>query len=162
MRIIVLALGMGVVSFAGIALFLQLSGGMQQRGAGEPILTYVALLFSVVQLGLYFFVPGMVAAAQRRRVAAGKWPGAQSRYGKAGPFDETRALWLVYQTMTIVGLALLEGACFFLLMAFLIEGQWVAFVTAFVFLGFMVTRFPTWDRVNRWVETQRELIRGAQ
>jgi hypothetical protein len=67
-------------------------------------------------------------------------------------------LWAIYQTTLLIALALLEGSAFLLLVAYLIEGTVLCLVAGLLVAGGMACYFPTKEGINRWVETQRELI----
>jgi len=64
----------------------------------------------------------------------------------------------VYQTIFIVSAALLEGACFFNLICYMVEGQWASLA----FVGFCLlvnlSTFPSKDGVETWIQQQLELI----
>src|SRR5262249_25088243 len=74
------------------------------------------------------------------------------------PTTDAERLWIVFQNRLIIGLALLEGATFFLLIAYLAEGSFLALVPAWVFIIAMLMQFPTRVGVERWVEEQQQLL----
>ena len=155
MQIIVIAMVGGAAVFTAIAIYTQTAGLFPPPA--QPLLTYIAPAASLVQLALLVLVPRLAVAAQRRRIAQTKWRLADpDRYRP--PFDENGALWGLYQNRLIIQLAFLEGACFFLLIAYMIEGTIACLMLALLFLCGMAVLFPLRERVERWVEIQRELI----
>jgi len=149
MQIIVLALSMGVISFLAIAIGMRATNAMPPR-AGDPIITYVGLAVGCMQVVLAQFIPNMIAEQQRKKLGQGTMP--------EGATDEMTALWGIYAVRMLIGAALLEGACFFLLIAYLVEGQRVAPLMAGTLLVMLIFRMPTRGRVEAWVERQRERL----
>ena len=76
--------------------------------------------------------------------------------------DEKSALVTIYQTSLIMGLAMLEGAAFFNLIIFLLEGKAVTLISALALLLVEVVRFPTRSGVESWVENQRAMLQANQ
>jgi hypothetical protein len=73
-------------------------------------------------------------------------------------FDETTDLCDLFQTRMIVTSASLEGATFFLLIAYLIEGTSSSLLGAIALMAFIGAMFPTFALVRRWMEEKRELL----
>jgi hypothetical protein len=66
----------------------------------------------------------------------------------------------VYQTATIVGAALLEGAAFFLLVAYFVEGtSWTLPAALAVWLLLAWLHFPTRSSVEHWLTEQQDEAR---
>jgi hypothetical protein len=63
----------------------------------------------------------------------------------------------LFQTRMIVGLALLEGAAFFNLVAFMTEGHWWTLIVVAVLLVWMLASFPTHGRLKQWIEDREQL-----
>ena len=61
---------------------------------------------------------------------------------------------LLYQQATIVGCALLEGAGFFALVAYMIAGHLAALIVAVVMLIGIAMHVPLGERLSLWVEFQ--------
>lgn len=143
MRILIGALVTGILFFAGIAAFLR---SQDQPPAPEtPVLTYIGLGFTALSVIARVFVIQAVEAAFRRRAAA-----------SAPPVEQ---YWTQYQTNLIIGAALLEAPGFFLLIAYLLEGQTVALAAGLLLAAAMaVWHFTTRDKVERWVQLQQELV----
>ena len=75
----------------------------------------------------------------------------------ANPVDGDQFL-TVFQQKTIIESALVEGAAFFNLIAFLTVGEWWSLGIAGVLLAVLLVPFPTYDRVENWVRYQLELL----
>ncbi len=77
---------------------------------------------------------------------------------KAGVAEPTpQAAFGLYQTRLIVGLGLLEGAAFFNLIAYLLEGHWWSYLVVAALLTWMLASFPTRDRLRRWIDDREQL-----
>lgn len=151
-QIVVVALGMGIVTFAVAAVFL--AGDREKAEAG--MLTLIAIGMTVACGAMSLFVPHGIVLAQRRRIADGTWQ-MQGRQVDE-PVTDSGRLAAVHLTKTIVGCALLEGACFVALVAFMTEGHLVnPIIGALLLLG-VLARFPTSDRVTGWVTGQLRLL----
>jgi hypothetical protein len=120
LQIILFALASGVVTFGVVVTFIS------QAQQTEPILTYLAVAASVAAILASFVVPSILSAGQRNAIAAGKWPTAQFAPQSTAAGDElgdVGPLLAVYQTRQIIRAAILEGAAFFDLTAYLLEKQ---------------------------------------
>lgn len=159
LQIIVIALAIGP------AVFLVMTQFMPARvaPAGQnQILTWLGLGMALSTIVVRLIVPNLMATAQRKKIAAGVGMSA-ARGGAAmeEPTDRSltrEKLALVYQTRTIVGCALLEGAAFFNTILCLIAPSPVSLGTAIVLILGVAAHFPTPGRVAQWIETQEQLI----
>jgi hypothetical protein len=156
MRIIAGALCIGVAVFAVIVLALKPSE------AEEPFLAFLALLVSVACVVAAALLPRMVARSGRHVSADGPagQPPAASRSDANQVELVTRAM-AVHQTRLIVSLAILEGAAFFNLVAYMIEGQLVSVAVAFVLWVLMLVQFPSRPRTEGWVADEVRNARGG-
>jgi hypothetical protein len=153
-QIINLTLAMGVLFFLAIAVFLRQGGNMAPPPA-LPLITYIALAYAVVMLAAYYWIPNLVAVGMRKKMIQETDSAGRVQIQPAGPDPR----WYdMYQTWSIIGSAILEGASFFLIMAFLLEGIWLSLVAVAVPLGILATKFPTLDGIERWIERQRETL----
>jgi hypothetical protein len=154
MRIIVFAMCLGILLFLGLALYLRSTGEYEQK---EPTLTlsYFTAGLAVLCVVMSVVVPALMESAWRRT--------APRELGPAPPPGELSAAevrwWGLYQTRLIVRSALLEGPCFALLVAYLIEGQLWTVAVAVVVLLLLAAGFPTESGVRDWVERQRSRAR---
>jgi hypothetical protein len=68
-------------------------------------------------------------------------------------------LLVTLQSSTIVGAAISEGACFFNLIAYLLEGVPYSLLMAGILVLTILTRFPTVNGVIDWLEREMRLVR---
>jgi hypothetical protein len=157
MQIILLALVAGCVLFLVVAVFLR-KGGKMPPPPDLPIITYVAVAFGLAYLVGAHFVPGLVTAWMRRKMARETGPG-DTNDANPDPFTrDTDKLAGLLQTYLILTAAPLEGGIFFLLIAYLIEGSLLGIIGAIVLLLFLGSKFPTRPSVELWIEEQRDLL----
>jgi len=154
---------------AGAAFFLVFvlvigAVGDAAKPAGTPIITYIAIGFSVVQLGLRQFVPDSVAAASRRRlVDERRQSGRPARYANAANAEivdratDAISLCQAFKVKTIISAALIEGVTFFTIIAYMIEHWWPGLALAIALICGLALHIPTPSRVEHWVEDQLRL-----
>ena len=149
LQIIVAAMVVAVLAFAMLSFFLQDQEGNNEDRQGIAMITYVAAVFAVVSLTTQAIIPKMVTQQGLRFLKAEI---AESE--GSGPDAQTviRRLLGIFTSKTIVGCALAEGAAFFAIVAYLIEGHLLAFGIAAVMLVSIVVRFPTQSSVRHWCE----------
>ena len=137
LRVIGTALVFGVVVFAAVVWF-----GMGVRPAPFElaIVSLVAAAFSVIDFVVHLILPGMVA---------------QQAVKQLGPKPSESHLLLVYQTKTIIRLAMLEGAALFCVVAYILDHQIWTLGIAAALVVFMFASIPSKTRIAHWVETQR-------
>ncbi|QDU39419.1 hypothetical protein Mal4_37640 [Maioricimonas rarisocia] len=133
MQIITLAMVAGVVMFGVVAVLIV---GALDEPSESQFISLFAVGVTGLMFGLHLFVPEIVA----RQAAA-----------SAGSLD----WYQVYQVRTIVGLALLEGAAFFNIVACILEHNWWSLAVAGGLVFWMLARFPTRSGVEQWIETQK-------
>lgn len=152
LQIIVAALIVGCLTFAGIAVFI--GGQREPAGADQvenqfPIITVMALAFGAVALIAQAVIVPMLRKQSLQRLA--KQP-------EAAEVDAAQLL-VSLQSTTIVGAAISEGACFFNLIAHLMEGSPYSLLMASVLVLTIVMRFPTVNGVIDWLDRQMRLVR---
>ena len=137
-QIITIALVMGVVVFGLVSVLAV--GALSEPPDGQ-FLSVFALVFTGINFVLHLILPNRIA----------DWGSNQ----EANPNADANDLLGIFQTKTIIGLALLEGAAFFNLIACIVEHNWwsLAIVGALVF--WMLAMFPTKTRVLQWIETKQ-------
>ena len=134
-QIITLALVAGAVGFAVVAILM---GALSQPSTG----TFISLIGAVMTFGqsaLAVFIPDLVASripSQQLQASA-----------ELRPYS-------MFVGRHIVRLALLEGAAFFNIVVTVIEHNWWSMGIAGLLVGWMLTQFPTRDRVERWIAHQ--------
>lgn len=151
-QIIVTALCLGIVTFG---VFVAVSDEDDEE-AKAGMLTYMSLGVAIVCGGMSLVVPRAVVSANRRQIADGTWRPQNSEMRI--PDTDVGKLGAVYQLKTIVGAALLEGASFFALVAYMLEGHMISLVVAVVLLLGVLSYFPTAGRVESWMKEQQRLV----
>jgi hypothetical protein len=121
-------------------LFITNSG--QNRPQSEPFLTYIAAGGAVFVIAASIFVPRFFASPVERSFSG------DSKSLSVRPLAAT------YQTLLIIRCALLEGAAFFSLVAYMIERQPIAIGAAVVLLVALLANFPTASRLEAWIEAK--------
>jgi hypothetical protein len=175
-QIIVGALILGLVTFLGIASVIDLgapqpaqAGANPGGGVGGPaapgqdlslgrLLTWMAIGFAAIDLPLSFLVAALITRQNRRAIASGRWPPPQTRLDTGAPPTDAGKLAAVYSTQLIVAAAMIEGAAFFAGVAYLVGKDPIALGVGLLLIGVLITRFPTTDRVTRWIARQEELL----
>lgn len=157
MQIICGSLIGGVVMFLGIAVFLRTQGGVG-GGLPQPILSFVALLFSCATVAASLFVPNLTINTARRQIARGTWqPAPRTPAGLVPATDEGKLL-TVYQTAMLIRAALYEGTAFFWIIVYLVEGNTWALLGAGLFLAGVALQFPSRDGVEQWLMAQLQQL----
>lgn len=156
MQMMIGALALGATVFTVIVIVVRGQG--VQQVPDTPLITYCAFVFAMPVLFANFFVPGAVAATARRALVHAPEAAAASADlpGDAGKLCE------IFQTQMLIGASLLEGATFFFLIAFFVEGQPLSLVGGLMFLIGLALKFPTRARLERWLEEQQELLQAER
>jgi hypothetical protein len=169
LRIIVVALACGVLGFAAVAVVTRVNrvqpqppAQPQQAGGGLELLTMMALVAAPIATVLSLLVPAVMVKNIRRQIADGTYgtyPGqtAASRQGVAGLPEDMASYVGLYQTKTIVGIALLEGAAFLAIVAFMLEGNWIALALGICLAAMILFSFPSAPRVANWIRQQQRI-----
>ncbi len=146
-QVIATALYTGLTLFTCIAVFV--GGGLPQFGQPLPPFEqapamYAGLGLGILQIGLSFIVPSMMAA---------KLPNVSSL-----PKEQHESTYLgQFGSLLIVRLALLEGAGFFNGIALLLHKHYLSLAMIAVILMFMASQFPTQTRFDNWVYGRKQL-----
>ena len=154
LQIIVGALTVGCVSFTAIAIVLH--GSVMANPPDVPIISYVALAMSAfVVLAKVVVVPTITArgCAEIARAQSGATDAPSDAAG-----GDLMPLVKLYTTKTIIGGALFEGATFFLLISYLVEGQMLNLVAAMAMIVAVAMHLPTRSRVAAWIESKSDQI----
>ncbi len=167
-QIIVAALVVGCLSFLGIVVFV-IDAPAQPVGAGDGlVITLAAVGMAAVNVALRFFLPTAIANAARRKISRGTWklPAAQPASPKLRDFLETTGdagkLMLVLMARTLLATALLEGAAFLAIIAYMVEGPLFALALAIGLVVGVACHFPSRSSVIRWIASQLKLIDGER
>lgn len=152
MQIIVGALSGGVLFFLAIVL-LMVNRGALAGPVNDPLLTYVAAIFALVAFIAWAVLPGILAGRMRQSIVDGSTLHSSTmRVPNAKELGDVLPLTIAYQLRLILGCALLEGAAFFCLIAYLIERQQASLIVAAVLLLLLFSQIPSVARVESWVE----------
>jgi hypothetical protein len=156
MQIIIGSLLAGVLGFMVIAVLLRASG--DQPIPEQPLVSYIALAVAGLNVVLAWVIPNIMVGAARKRIA-GSVPGREFiSQGKSVTADDAGQLCMVYQSQLLIGAALLEGATFFLQVAYIIEGRAIGLIVAALLTVGLAWMFPTGSRLTGWIERQEQLI----
>jgi hypothetical protein len=148
------AQAVALLTFFGMALLLRSQGQFGPPPA-VPVVSYVMVVFTPTVCLTAAFVPGLSLAAGRRLLAEQEAARA-AKPGKPEGGPSTRWYGL-RQVNLLMRTALLEGAAFGLLVAYLLEGRLWTALLALLFLPVILAHFPTRAGVEAWVERQRSL-----
>lgn len=167
-RIIAAALAFGVIAFAVVAVVLRWN-----KPPEGFLISAIAVGASVVAVVARAAVLGVMASraagddgaagiaddaaavAREHGVPDSRLP--EVRDAVAERFDAVTTDLGEYQARLVVGLAMLEGAAFFDLIAYLLEGRWWTILAAGVLLLWMLTAYPTAGKLARWLDDRRLL-----
>ncbi|NQT36804.1 MAG: hypothetical protein HQ581_04910 [Planctomycetes bacterium] len=166
LQIVTVALVTGCVVFLAVAMFIRLGeNDPAQAAAPVPTFGYALLVFVATALLARAIAPRWLVSAARRKIAEGTWKPPQQTGGGSPISDEFLAktgdagkLCCVFMTKTVVGAALLEGAAFFSLIAYLAEGATLSLAMAAGLIIAVALHFPTLGRAVGWIERQLSLL----
>ena len=153
MRLVLAALCVGVVSMAAVVIWQRQAA--PQPPPGVPVLSFVALGFAAFMAVFSVAIPVFLQAGWRRRFRQQQGPPPAGPTPARSPED---TWWGLYQSRVILQAAPLEGAAFFQLIAYRLEGLPVSLAVAGGLLICLLMLFPTRAGVERWVDTQRDLL----
>jgi hypothetical protein len=149
MQIIVGTLASSVVVFAVVALVMR-----HGEPAERAVISYVAIPFTIACLVGSPIVASRVAGIARQSLIEGTLkPPPDAPTGSS----DVGLLAGVYQTRLIIAAAIIEGAAFMNLVAYLLEGH-VWTLAAAVVLFILLMQFPTTGRVENWVSDELESV----
>jgi len=159
LQIIVAAMTAGCVLFLLLALIFR---GPPAAVAQIPVLTYILSAMALMLVGMRLVVPRIVVAQARAAIRRGiGQSGEDHALDPTPPPDEAlnvAKLVGVYGTRTILAAAMLEGAVFMLLVAYLVEGSALSLGFAVVLIAALTAHFPTASGAAAWVEEQARLL----
>ncbi len=149
MQIIAGALMAGVLFFLGLVLTVKQGDVFNFNPPG--FITIIAAGFGFLMIVNHIVIPRIIGSSQLKQVASQGFEEAD----EATRIDQVVG---VYRSQMIIGLALLEGAAFFNLIALMTEKSGFSLCVAMVLFALMTLRFPTRDKVSFWVQDKlREL-----
>jgi len=150
LQIIVFALVVGVLFFLGFALFTNKFA----IGGAPDFLCYFGIGFALIVFVAHLVAPGVMQRTGLRGVTKSKLEGKNA--------DQKFMLLFPHrQTATIIACALLEGAAFFNVFAYMrFEYLW-SLVTVLVLVVFLVFRMPTLNSAQDWAEQRAQEIESG-
>ena len=149
MQIIVAAIGGGTLFFALIAMIIVGDAAAKD----QRLLTTIGIGFAVFSLLIAAVIGPLIGGAAAQGARGGE-QGQTDAASEGNP--ELGQLLGLYQTRLIIQCALMEGAAFFNLIAYIIEHGIISVLVAAALLVAIFQKFPTLSRVQRWIEKQQE------
>jgi uncharacterized protein YneF (UPF0154 family) len=132
---------LGLAAYVAVALMFRKLGNPQPPSPSW-LLSYAAILLTVLQLLVFAIFWLWVARKQIARTLDPKRPIAEQEHRLLG----------LYKTQHLLAAAILEGAAFFLLIAYIVEGHAVCIFVAAV-LGLVIAcLIPSVARAERWLQ----------
>lgn len=159
MQIIVGALAAGVILFFLVTLFV--TAGEEAEPPEMLLLTYMSLAVAPAAILVALLFPGVLIRSQRETMLADvATPPAGPADGSPAQDAHSKLMRLIggYQTALIIRSAILEGAAFFALIAYMLEGQtWILLVVGVLML-FLLSGIPTRSRVVDFIDQEQRVI----
>jgi len=126
-------------------------------------LNLVLILFLILEMTARAFVPGLIVAQGRGKIASGQWSlPEEARQGDIAAFiertDDAGRLLGLYQTRTVIASAMLEGVAFLAIIVYLLTQSIVGLAIAVVMIVGLALHIPTRSGVVHWIEDQLQLI----
>jgi hypothetical protein len=135
MRVIVLAMAMGILTFLVISVVLRSTGALADAGRTGGVLLLVLGVFTASAVGGLIVVRQMMISRARQTLGTAHEP--------AEPDQLTQA----YLMMTLISAAIVEGASLFGVVTYMLEGDWYALVVPGVgLIALLGVLFPTESR----------------
>lgn len=129
----------------------------------------MAFAFLVADIVAWAIVPGLVVRSGRRSIARGGFrlsmverSASQGIREALEQMGDAGRLLMLFQTKTIIATAILEGATFFLLIAYMIERYTPVVAVAVAMIAAIAAHTPTSRGVVHWIEDQLRLVREEQ
>jgi hypothetical protein len=158
-QIIVGGLAAGVAMFAAVAVLV--GDGLQPLDTGLWLSLIMAAL-SITALPLRWFLPAAVTQNNIRKIAQGTWVPTSGAGNTGTETTDQEKLAIVFVQKTILGGAVLEGAAFANLVAFLLEGQIYSIALGVFLLVAILAGFPTRGGMEAWLERATRRVRESR
>jgi hypothetical protein len=161
LQILVAAMSIGCILFLVIAILA--ADSLVGKQSESLVVTSIALGYALASIPLRIVVPRIIVAQSRRKIREGRWPTAQETStaiadNAPSEIDDLGMLAQVLLTQTIIAAAILEGAIFFLLVAYLVERSPLSLMMAAVLIVAIAASMPTTRRCYEWIKTQKRLL----
>jgi hypothetical protein len=158
MRIITLSLVAGVVFFAVVVMVLYRRPALDAAGIGidgKSLFTPLALFFTLAAIMVSSILPPRLVQKGLQQIASDLGPAITTQ--PAGPVhpEVERRLFELFQTTHISTLAPLDGAAFFCVISFMLEGKVLLLILALLLLGRILAAYPSESKLDGWLEQRR-------
>jgi hypothetical protein len=172
LQIIVAALAVGGLSFLAVARLVSQFSPPGVGAGGQTMTLVIAPIFLLGCLVARVVAPTMIVRNGKRKILRGSFQMPRVEFplpqGQIVAADEAReslesmgdagALLVLFQAKTIISVAIIEGATFFLLVVYLKERQLVAMGVAVALILAIVAHFPTRSGTVHWIEDQLRFL----
>lgn len=151
LKIITIAMAAGVLVFMAIAL-------VTNQGALDgdaDILSWIAIGFAGLMFVNHLVIPGVIATASLGKVST-------EQIREADEATRFSLIFPTYQIRHIVACALLEGAAFFNVVAYMMEPFGGNLAAAGILIALIAVRIPTVSGVTFWVQDRAREIEMRQ
>jgi hypothetical protein len=154
LQVISAAMMSAVVTFLIVVVLI-----LQEAAPAGPLVhTYPAVGLGIIALVAAFLVPHFVGGGIKKALVEGKRVVLPPQF-RAGPeVGIVGNLLGLFQSRHIVGYAILEGAAFYGLIAYLLERQQASLIVVGLLLAAMLMRVPTRARLENWLEAELKSI----
>jgi hypothetical protein len=136
-KIIVGALIAGILSF-GVVAFLS-----ESKPANTGILMILGGALAVIQVGLWFVVPGLISQSQLKKI------------NELGGDEQQASLAQLYLTRKIIAAALLEGAGLFNWVCYMVDRNPVSLAVVGILIGLLIITMPSQGQFEGWAEDMK-------
>ena len=145
-QIITFALMQGVVVFGAVAFFIS-----RDKPKTDGFLVWIALGLAVVAVVIRSIIGGFLNGALSSGMDRTVWDELPSQKQNSRLIGQ-------FQTKHIVECALLEGAAFLNLIAYIMERNIISIIVAGVLLMLIMISFPGGSKIDHWAENQKQMI----
>jgi hypothetical protein len=160
MQIIVGSLAAGAVTFAVVVLVLRSQQQLNVPHDDSLLLSYIGILGAASAIAAWMIVPRLIVARARQEISEGKTTTLADDRGPSltEGAKQIQPLVAMHQTRLIVGCALLEGAAFLNVVAYMLEGQLMNLVAVALLVLMIVVQIPTAGGLTSWIEDDLSTI----
>ena len=160
LQIVIAAMAGGCLLF--LAVVLAVRGG--PVGFAEiPSFTLIVLGVAAAIVVARLFVPWLFVAQARRKIREGTWSfpkkgGAPANADPDNPKTIAQNLAQAFLARTVLAAAMLEGATFLVLIAYMLEQSPLSLGAAVVLIVALLAHIPSSSGVARWIQDQMKLL----
>jgi len=128
---------------------------------GPPALTMIAVGWAAIALSARVVVLRQVERSGRQRIAAGDYGAthASKQARVVEQYGDTGRLFLLYQTRSLIGAALPDGAALFGGVATLMDGNPIGACVGGALCAWILLTMPSSLRWEQWKQAQEQLLR---